>query len=80
MKEKFPQSDYTARASAILFKIDQGIPVYGIERRQLKRLVSLLRHETHQGPESGFIIRQALRIRSRKMRSGNRHGRIPEAF
>jgi hypothetical protein len=32
MKEKFPQSDFTARALAILFKIDQGIPVYGIDR------------------------------------------------
>jgi len=31
MKDKFPQSDYTARAWAILFKLDQGIPVYGIE-------------------------------------------------
>src|SRR5215469_14956762 len=33
MKDKFPQSDYTARALAILFKMDQGIPVYGIERQ-----------------------------------------------
>jgi hypothetical protein len=33
MKDKFPQSDYTARALAILFKVDQGIPVYGIERQ-----------------------------------------------
>jgi hypothetical protein len=33
MKNKFPQSDYTARALALLFKIDQGIPVYGIERQ-----------------------------------------------
>ena len=33
MKDKFPQSDYTARAQAIMFKIDQGIPVYGIERQ-----------------------------------------------
>ena len=32
MKDKFPQSDYTARAIAIVFKLDQGIPVYGIER------------------------------------------------
>jgi hypothetical protein len=32
MKDKFAQSDYTARALAILFKIDEGIPVYGIER------------------------------------------------
>jgi len=31
MKDKFAQSDYTARALAIMFKIDQGIPVYGIE-------------------------------------------------
>jgi hypothetical protein len=33
MKDKFPQSDYTARALAIVFKLDQGIPVYGIERQ-----------------------------------------------
>jgi hypothetical protein len=33
MKDKFPQSDYTARAMALLFKVDQGIPVYGIERQ-----------------------------------------------
>ena len=33
MKDKFPQSDYTARALALVFKLDQGIPVYGIERQ-----------------------------------------------
>jgi hypothetical protein len=33
MKDKFAQSDYTARALAIAFKIDQGIPVYGIDRQ-----------------------------------------------
>lgn len=33
MKDKFPQSDYTARALALMFKIDQGIPVYGIEKQ-----------------------------------------------
>jgi hypothetical protein len=33
MKDKFPKSDYTARALAIVFKLDQGIPVYGIEKR-----------------------------------------------
>lgn len=33
MKDKFPQSDYTARASALVFKLDQGIPVYGIDRQ-----------------------------------------------
>ena len=33
MKDKFPQSDYTARALAIVFKLDQGIPVYGIEQQ-----------------------------------------------
>jgi hypothetical protein len=33
MKDKFPVSDYTARAQAIVFKLDQGIPVYGIERQ-----------------------------------------------
>lgn len=33
MKDKFPQSDYTARSQAILFKLDQNVPVYGIERQ-----------------------------------------------
>jgi hypothetical protein len=34
MKDKFSQSDYTARASALVFKLDQDIPVYGIERQR----------------------------------------------
>jgi hypothetical protein len=29
LKEKFPQSDYTARAVALVYKLDEGIPVYG---------------------------------------------------
>jgi hypothetical protein len=29
---KFPQSDYTWRAGALVFKLDQGVPVYGIDR------------------------------------------------
>jgi hypothetical protein len=33
LKDKFPQSDFTARAQALIFKLDQGIPVYGIERQ-----------------------------------------------
>jgi len=33
LKDKFAQSDYTARAQALMFKLDQGIPVYGIERQ-----------------------------------------------
>jgi hypothetical protein len=33
MKDKFPQSDFTVRALDIAFKVDQGIPVYGIERQ-----------------------------------------------
>ena len=33
LKEKFPQSDYTARAAALVFKLDQGIPVYGVDRQ-----------------------------------------------
>jgi len=32
LTDKFPQSDYTARAAAIVFKLDQGVPVYGIDR------------------------------------------------
>lgn len=33
LREKFPQSDYTARAAMLVFKLDQGIPVYGIDRQ-----------------------------------------------
>jgi outer membrane protein assembly factor BamD (BamD/ComL family) len=33
LKEKFPQSDYTARAVALVFKLDEGVPVYGNERQ-----------------------------------------------
>jgi hypothetical protein len=33
LKDKFSQSDYTARAAALVFKLDQGIPVYGIDRQ-----------------------------------------------
>jgi hypothetical protein len=33
MKDKFAQSDYTERALAISFKLDEGIPVYGIDRQ-----------------------------------------------
>jgi hypothetical protein len=31
LKDKFPQTDYAGRAAALIFRIDQGIPVYGIE-------------------------------------------------
>jgi hypothetical protein len=31
LHDKFAQSDYTARATALVFKLDQGIPVYGID-------------------------------------------------
>jgi len=33
LKDKFPQSDYTARAAALVFKLDEGVPVYGIDRQ-----------------------------------------------
>ena len=33
LKDKFPESDYTWRAVALVYKLDQGIPVYGIERQ-----------------------------------------------
>jgi hypothetical protein len=32
LKEKFPQTDDAARAGALVFKLDQGVPVYGIDR------------------------------------------------
>jgi hypothetical protein len=31
LKDKFPQSDYAWRASALVYKLDQGLPVYGID-------------------------------------------------
>lgn len=33
LKDKFPLSDYASRAAALVFKLDQGIPVYGIDRQ-----------------------------------------------
>jgi hypothetical protein len=32
MKSKYPQSDYTARAASIAFRVAQGIPIYGNDR------------------------------------------------
>ncbi|MGB7547433.1 MAG: hypothetical protein WBM14_06775 [Terracidiphilus sp.] len=32
LKDKFPQSDFAWRAAALVYKLDQGVPVYGIER------------------------------------------------
>jgi len=31
LRDKFPQSDYTWRAGTLGFKLDQGVPVYGID-------------------------------------------------
>jgi len=31
LKDKFPQSDYTWRAGTLVFKLDQKVPVYGID-------------------------------------------------
>jgi len=31
LRDKFPQSDFTARATALVFKLDEGVPVYGID-------------------------------------------------
>jgi hypothetical protein len=33
LKDKYPQSDYAWRAAALVFRLDQGIPVYGIDRQ-----------------------------------------------
>jgi TolA-binding protein len=33
LKDKYAQSDYAWRAAALVFKLDQGIPVYGIDRQ-----------------------------------------------
>jgi hypothetical protein len=32
LKDKFPQSDYAWRAAALVFKLDEGVPVYGSDR------------------------------------------------
>jgi hypothetical protein len=32
LRDKFPQSDFTWRAGALVFKLDQRVPVYGIDR------------------------------------------------
>jgi hypothetical protein len=31
LKEKFPQTDSSWKASALVYKLDEGIPVYGID-------------------------------------------------
>jgi outer membrane protein assembly factor BamD (BamD/ComL family) len=33
LRDKFPQSDYAPRAAALVFKIDQNVPVYGIDQQ-----------------------------------------------
>jgi hypothetical protein len=32
LKDRFPASDYSWRAGALVYKLDEGIPVYGIDR------------------------------------------------
>lgn len=32
LRDKFPQTNYAERAAALIFRIDQGVPVYGIDR------------------------------------------------
>jgi hypothetical protein len=32
LKDKFPQSDFNYRAGALVYKLDEGVPVYGIDR------------------------------------------------
>ena len=32
MRQKYPQSDFTARAASIAFRVKQGIPIYGNDR------------------------------------------------
>ena len=32
LKDKLPPSDFPARAAALVFKLDEGVPVYGIDR------------------------------------------------
>jgi hypothetical protein len=33
LKAKFPQSDYTWRAGVLVYKLDEGVPVYGIDQQ-----------------------------------------------
>ncbi len=33
LKDKFPQSDYNWRAAALIYKLDQDVPVYGIDHQ-----------------------------------------------
>jgi hypothetical protein len=32
LKDKFPQTDFAVRAAALVFKLDEGVPVYGNDR------------------------------------------------
>lgn len=32
LESKYPQSDYSARAAGLIYKLEQGIPIYGIDR------------------------------------------------
>ena len=32
LKERFPASDYSSRAGTLVYKLDEGIPVYGLDR------------------------------------------------
>jgi hypothetical protein len=32
LKAHFPDSDYSYRAGALVYKLDEGVPVYGIDR------------------------------------------------
>jgi hypothetical protein len=32
LKSHFPDSDYSYRAGALVYKLDEGVPVYGIDR------------------------------------------------
>jgi hypothetical protein len=32
LQDKLPPSDFAARAAALVFKLDEGVPVYGIDR------------------------------------------------
>jgi hypothetical protein len=32
LKDKFPSEDFAVRAAALVFKLDEGVPVYGIDR------------------------------------------------
>jgi len=32
LQTKYPQTDYAPRAAGLVYKLEQGIPIYGVDR------------------------------------------------